>query len=128
MVAKMHLFAIVLMSVIPMTMHGKDIKLHKLGQTTINGSHYETTVVESEIEKGVAVVSINNYEGSASVYIYKDADELRCTKEQIVEGAMVVPINTKGMSAGEYTLYIVVGEDTYYGTFTVGDEQIGAQP
>lgn len=77
------------------------------------------TQVVADYDNGVITVDISRYTGNVQVYVY-DADGIVVGYTvSTISGSGTVTLDTSNLPQGDYTLCIILDNDTYSGDLTI---------
>lgn len=76
-----------------------------------------TTQVEADYDNGTLTVNIQKYTGVVCVYIYDADGNVSETSFGNINGSGILTTNVSHLSTGEYSIDIVLSNNTYTGNF-----------
>lgn len=77
------------------------------------------TQVTADYDDGVVTVDVSRYTGTVQLYVYDANNTIVNYAIATISGSGTVTMSVDNIPEGDYTLYIVLGNATYNGKFTI---------
>lgn len=115
---KIILFLLMLLVISPCQATGINVKR---GATTSKGGMRMPfiTQVTADYDDGVVTVDVSRYTGTVQLYVYEANNTIVNYAIATISGSGTVTMSVDNIPEGDYTLYIVLGNATYNGKFTI---------
>ena len=115
---KIILFLLMLLVISPCQATGINVK--REATTSKGGMRMPfITQVTADYDDGVVTVDVSRYTGTVQLYVYDANNTIVNYAIATISGSGNVTISVDNIPEGDYTLYIVLGNATYNGKFTI---------
>ena len=115
---KIFLFLLMLLVVSPCQATGINVK--REATTSKGGMRMPfITQVTADYDDGVVTVDVSRYTGTVQLYVYDANNTIVNYAIATISGSGTVTMSVDNIPEGDYTLYIVLGNATYNGKFTI---------
>ncbi|WP_223925511.1 DUF3244 domain-containing protein [Prevotella lacticifex] len=115
---KLLILLLVFVTFIPSYAFGIDIR--KEGTTHHGGMRMPSiTRVSADYENGLITVDVKGYTGGIQVLVSDSQGNIVSSTMSSITNSGVVSLDLGALAEGDYTLYIVLGNTTYSGEFTL---------
>lgn len=115
---KIILFLLMLLVISPCQATGINVKREA---TTSKGSMRMPSItrVSADYENGLITVDVKGYTGGVQVFVSDPQGNVVSSTMSSITNSGVVSLDLGALAEGDYTLYIVLGNTTYSGEFTL---------
>lgn len=115
---KIILFLLMLLVISPCQATGINVK--REATTSKGGMRMPfITQVTADYDDGVVTVDVSRYTGTVQLYVYDANNTIVNYAIATISGSGTVTMSVDNIPEGDYTLYIVLGNATYNGKFTI---------
>lgn len=115
---KLLILLLLFVTFIPNYAFGIDIQ--KEGSTQHGGMRTPSiTRVSADYENGLITVDVKGYTGGVQVFVSDPQGNVVSSTMSSITNSGVVSLDLGALAEGDYTLYIVLGNTTYSGEFTL---------
>ena len=115
---KIILFLLMLLVISPCQATGINVK--REATTSKGGMRMPSaTQIAADYDDGVITVDVSRYTGTVQLYVYDANNTIVNYAIATISGSGTVTMSVDNIPEGDYTLYIVLGNATYNGKFTI---------